>query len=131
MSVYAGAEERYPEVGIHFGKRVQLLPRWDMEMYWEAILKFDNWGLENRLGLRWPIWRNIWIGGEWSDIDDIWWGRLDFESWVRRPYAWLRYSEEQDVSTALGYHINDHFSIELNYDSRNEDEINVRALLNL
>ena len=131
MSVYAGAEERYPEAGIHLGRRIQLLPRWDMEMYWEAILRLDDWGLENRLGLRWPIWRNIWVGGEWSDIDDIWWGRLDFESWARRPYAWMRYSEEHDVSAALGYHISDHVSIEVNYDSRYEDEINVRALLNL
>jgi hypothetical protein len=131
VSVYAGAEERYPEAGIHLGRRIQLLPRWDMEMYWEAILRLDDWELENRLGLRWPIWRNIWVGGEWSDMDDIWWGRLDFESWARRPYAWLRYSEDHDVGAALGYHINEHISIELNYDSRYEDEFNVRALLNL
>ncbi|MDR3165155.1 MAG: hypothetical protein LBU13_06220 [Synergistaceae bacterium] len=131
MSVYAGAREHYPEAGIHLGRRIQLLPHWDMEMYWEAILRLDDWELENRLGLRWPIWRNIWIGGEWSDMDSIWWGRLDFESWARRPYAWLRYSEKNDVIAALGYHINDHISIEFNYDSRYEDEVNVRALLNL
>ena len=131
MSVYAGAEEHYPEAGIHLGRRIQLLPHWDMEMYWDAILRLDDWELENRLGLRWPVWRNIWVGGEWSDMDDIWWGRLDFDSWARRPYAWLRYSEEHDVGAALGYHINDYISIELNYDSRYEDEVNVRALLNL
>jgi hypothetical protein len=71
------------------------------------------------------------VGGEWSDVEDIWWGRLDFESWARRPYAWLRLSEEHDMGAALGYHINDYISIELNYDSRYEDEVNVRALLNL
>jgi hypothetical protein len=131
MSVYAGADERYPEAGIHLGRRIQLLPHWDMEMYLEAILRLDDWELENRLGLRWPIWRNIWVGGEWSNMDSMWWGRLDFESWARRPYAWLRYSEEDDVVAAFGYHINDHISIELNYDSRYEDEFNVRALLNL
>jgi hypothetical protein len=43
----------------------------------------------------------------------------------------MRYSEEHDVSAALGYHISDHVSIEVNYDSRYEDEVNVRALLNL
>jgi hypothetical protein len=131
MSVYAGAEERYPEAGIHLGRRIQLLPRWDMEMYWEAILRLDDWELENRFGLRWPVWRNIWAGGEWSTVDDIWWGRLDFESWARRPYAWVRYSEDHDMGVALGYHINDYISVELNYDSRYEDEVNVRALLNL
>jgi hypothetical protein len=130
-SIYAGAEERYPEAGIHLGRRIQLLPHWDMEMYWEGILRLDDWGLENRLGLRWPVWRNIWMGGEWSDMDDQWWGRVDFESWARRPYAWLRYSEAHEMGAALGYHINDYISIELNYDSRYEDEVNVRALLNL
>jgi hypothetical protein len=131
VSVYAGAEDRYPDAGIHLGRKIQLLPRWDMEMYWEAILRLDDWELENRLGLRWPVWRNVWIGGERSDMDDIWWGRLDFESWARRPYAWLRYSERRDVSAALGYHINDYISVELNYDSRYEDEVNARALFNL
>jgi hypothetical protein len=131
MSVYAGAKERYPEAGIHLGRRIQLLPRWDMEMYWEGILGLDDWELENRFGLRWPVWRNIWVGGEWSDMENLWWSRLDFESWARRPYAWLRFSEEHDVGAALGYHINDYISIELNYDSRYEDEINMRALLNL
>jgi hypothetical protein len=131
MSVYAGAEDRYPEAGVHLGRRIQLLPRWDMEMYWEGILSLNKWELENRLGLRWPVWRNIWVGGEWSDMENLWWSRLDFESWARRPYAWLRISEKHDMGAALGYHINDYISIELNYDSRYEDKVNVRALLNL
>ena len=131
MAVYAGAMDRYPEVGVHLGRRVQILPHWDMELYGELILQLNNWDLEARLGLRWPIWRNIWIGGEWSNMDDIWWGRLDFESWARRPYAWLRYSENNDISAALGYHINDYISIEVHYDSRFEDAWNIRALLNL
>jgi hypothetical protein len=131
MAVYAGAEDRYPEIGVHLGRRIKILPRWDMELYGELILQVNDWELEKRLGLRWPIWRNIWVGGEWSDLDDLWWGRMDFESWARRPYAWLRYSEEKDLNVAVGYHINDYISIELLYDSRYEDEFNVRALLNL
>jgi hypothetical protein len=131
MAVYAGAEDRYPEIGIHLGRRIQLLPRWDMELYGELILQLDDWALEKRIGMRWPLVRNIWIGGEWSDLDDIWWGRLEMESWARRPYIWLRYSEEKDLNAAIGYHINDHISIELHYDSRYEDEWNARALLNL
>jgi len=131
MAVYAGAEDRYPEVGVHLGRRMQILPRWDMELYGELILQLSDWDLETRLGLRWSLWRNIWIGGEWSNFDDIWWGRLDFESWARRPYAWVRYSEESDVSAALGYHISDYISIEIHYDSRFDDAWNVRAVLSL
>ena len=131
MAVYAGAEERYPEVGVHLGRRIQLLPRWDMEMYGEFMLQLDDWEVETKLGVRWPLWRNIWLGTEWSGMNDMWWGRLDIESWARRPYAWLRFSEDEDVNAALGYHINDFLSIELHYDSRYEDEWNVRTLLNL
>jgi hypothetical protein len=131
MAVYAGAEERYPEVGVHLGRRIQLLPRWDMEMYGELMLQLDDWEIEAKLGIRWPLWRNIWLGTEWSNMGDTWWGRLDIESWARRPYAWLRLSEDEDVNAALGYHINDNISIELHYDSRYEDEWNVRTLLNL
>ena len=131
MSVYAVAEGRYPEVGAHLGRRIQLLPHWDMELYGELILQLDDWELEKRLGMRWPLWRNVWVGGEGSDRDDLWWGMVDLESWARRPYAWLRYSEEDDFNAALGYHFNDYISIELHYDSRYEDKLNVRALLNL
>jgi hypothetical protein len=131
MAVYAGAEGRYPEVGIHLGRRIQLLPRWDMEIYGEFMLQLDDWEMETKLGIRWPLWRNIWLGTEWSNMNDVWWGRLDIESWARRPYAWLRFSEDEDVNAALGYHINEYLSIELHYDSRYEDEWNVRTLLNL
>jgi hypothetical protein len=132
MAVYAGAEERYPEAGVRLGRIIQLLPRRDMEMYGELALQLDDWELETKLGVRWPLWRrNIWLGAEWSDMKDIWWGRLDIESRARRPYAWLRFSEDEDVNAALGYHINEHISIELHYDSRYDDEWNVRTLLNL
>jgi hypothetical protein len=131
MAVYAGAEERYPEVGVHLGRRIQLLPHWDMEMYGEFMFQLDDWEVETKLGIRWFLWRNIWLGTEWSDMNDVWWGRLDIESWARQPYAWLRFSEDEDVNAALGYHINEFISIELHYDSRYEDEWNVRTLLNL
>ena len=131
MAVYAGAKERYPEVGVHLGRRIRLLPNWDMELYAELILQLDDWTLEKRLGLRWPLWRSVWIGGEWTDMGDIWWARLDYESWAQRPYAWLRYSEKDDVSAAIGYNINDYLSIEVHYDSRFDDKWNLRTLLSL
>ncbi|MDR3280406.1 MAG: hypothetical protein LBT23_07825 [Synergistaceae bacterium] len=131
MAVYAGAEDRYPEVGLHLGRRVQPFSRLEMELYGELILRLDDWELEKRLGVRWSPLQSLWVGGEWSDMDDIWWARVAVESWARRPYVWLRYSEEDDVNAALGYRFNDYISIELHYDSRFDDEWNVRALLNL
>jgi hypothetical protein len=133
MAVYAGAEDRYPEVGIHLGRRVQPVHNWDLELYGELILKLDDWELEKRIGLRWSLLRNLWLGGEWSDSEtgELVWARITLESWARKPYAWLRYSEEDDINAALGYRINDHTSIELHYDSRYDDQWNVRALLNL
>jgi hypothetical protein len=131
MAIYAGAEERYPEVGLHLGRRVQPFPSLDMELYGELILQLDDWELEKRLGMRWSPLRNLWIGGEWSDMGDVWWARIALESWARRPYAWLRYSDEDDVNAALGYRFNDNISIEIHYDSRFDDPWNVRALLNL
>jgi hypothetical protein len=131
LAVYAGAEERYPEAGVHLGRRAQIFPHWDMELYGELMIKLDDWGLENRLGMRWSPWRNVWVGGEWSSDGDIWWARVSLESWAKRPYAWLRMSEEEDINAAIGYHFSDYLSIELNYDSRFDDYWNVRALMNL
>ncbi|MDR1651977.1 MAG: TonB-dependent receptor [Synergistaceae bacterium] len=131
LAVYAGAEERYPEAGAHLGRRIQLLPRLDMELYGEFILKLDDWEMENKFGVRWSPFRNFWLGAEWSDAGDVWWGRIAMEPWSRRPYVWLRFSEDEDVNAALGYRFNDYLSLEFHYDTRFDDEWNLRALLNL
>jgi hypothetical protein len=131
MSVYAGASERYPELGLHFGRRVQIVPHWDMELYTELILQLNDWDLETRFGMRWSPLRNIWLGAEWSNLDDLWWGRAGMDAWAGRPYAWLRYSEQDDINAALGVRVNNFLSIELHYDSRYSDPWNVRALVNL
>jgi hypothetical protein len=131
MAVYAGAKDRYPEVGLHFGRRAQIFPSWDMEFYTELIVTLDDWDLETRLGMRWSPWRNFWIGGEWSDFDKAWWMRASIDSKQRRPYAWIRCSEYGDTDGAVGYRMNDFISIEVHYDSRNSDPWNVRALVNL
>lgn len=131
MAVYAGAEGRYPEAGLHFGRRAQLLPHWDTELYVELISSLEDFDLENRLGMRWSPWRNIWVGGEWTSRDDIWWFRAAVEAKPKNPYAWIRLSEDGDTNGALGLRINDIFSIELHYDSRDDDSLNIRALVNL
>ena len=131
MAVYAGAEGKYPEVGLHFGRRAQILPRWDMELYAELITSLDDFSLESRLGMRWSPWRNVWLGGEWSDTRDTWWARASFDSRQRSPYGWVRYSEDGDANAAVGYRINDFISVEVHYDSRDDSPWNVRALINL
>jgi hypothetical protein len=131
MAVYAGADGKYPEVGLHFGRRAQLSPRWDMELYAELITPLDDFSLETRLGMRWSPWRNIWLGGEWSDTGDTLWVRASFDSRQRSPYGWVRYSGDGDANAAVGYRINDFISVELHYDSRDSAPWNVRALVNL
>jgi hypothetical protein len=131
MAVYAGTEDRFPEAGLHFGRRALIMPGWEVELYSEFILALDGFDLETRLGAKWSPWRNAWIGGEWSSADDLWWVRLAFDSRIHRPYAWLRFSEDSDTNGAVGLRINDFLSIELHYDSRDGDPWNVRALVNL
>jgi hypothetical protein len=131
MAVYAGAEDKFPEVGLHFGRRAQIFPRWGMELYAELIMTLSDWNLESRLGMRWSPWRNVWLGGEWSDLDNVWWARATFDSKPRSPYAWIRYSQDGDANGALGYRLTDFISIEVHYDSRSGDPWNVRALVNM
>jgi hypothetical protein len=131
MAVYAGADDKYPEVGLHFGRRAQIFPRWDMELYTELIVPLDNFDVETRLGMRWSPWRNIWLGGEWSNVDDEWWMRASLDSRLGRPYGWMRYSEDGDANAAVGYRINNFISVEVHYDSRSDSPWNVRALVNL
>lgn len=131
MAVYAGSEGRYPEVGLHFGRRAKPFSGWSVELYTELIMALDNWDLEARFGARWSPWGDVWLGGEWSDADSLWWLRASVEGRPKKPYAWLRYSEQSDINGAIGLRINEHFSIELHYDSRDDDPWNVRALVNL
>ena len=130
-AVYAGAEYKYPEIGVHFGRRAQIFPHWDIELYTEFIVALNDWGLEARLGMRWSPWRNVWLGGEWSDFEDRWWVRASLDSKPRSPYAWIRYSESGETNGSIGYRINDFISVEVHYDSRSDAPWNVRALVNL
>jgi len=131
MAVYAGAEDKYPEVGLHFGRRASLLPGWTSELYLELITELDDFGLETRLGMRWSPWRNLWFGGEWSSKDDDWWLRASFAPRHKNPYAWARVNLEGETNAALGLRINDFFSVEIHYDSRDDDPWNLRAIVNL
>ena len=130
MSVYSGSKARHPEGGFHFGRRIQLLSGWDMELYTEQIIALSGWDLESRFGIRWTPWKNIWLGGEWSSEDKLFWARLSLDSRPGKPYAWIRYSAENDINGAAGYRINDYIAIEAHYDSRDDEQWNIRTLVN-
>lgn len=132
MGAYAGAQDRYPEIGVRFGRGFRLIPGWDMELYGELITQIDNFSIESRVGVGWTPFRGVWIGGEWSSSDDLWWLRARYDQGRRfRPYAWLRASEGGDLNAAVGLRLTDHLSIEILYDSRFGDQWNARALVNM
>jgi hypothetical protein len=132
MAIYAGAEDRYPEAGLRFGRRVQPFSGCEAELYTELIVSMNDWQLETRFGMGWSPYRDLWIGGEWSTDEELWWARAMISARSRyRPYAWMRFSEESDTNAALGLRVTDYLSIELHYDSRDGEPWNVRALVNL
>lgn len=132
LSVYAGARDRYPEAGVHFGRKVVPLSGWEVELYGEFIMSLDAWQLETRLGFGWRPLRPLWIGAEWSSDEDLWWARAILSSnRAGRPYMWGRYSEAGDTNAAVGLRVTDYLSLEIVYDSRYDDNWNVRALINL
>jgi len=131
LATYIGAEGRPPEVGVHFGRRTVPISGFDLEAYGEGIIKVDDGDVESRLGARWLLWKNIWIGAERAFPDDEYWGRVWFDEIFDKVYGWARYSEEDEVEAGLGWRIREHIFWELFYDSREEDEFCVRLVGNL
>ncbi|NLI95128.1 MAG: hypothetical protein GX436_00210 [Synergistaceae bacterium] len=128
---YAGTSDRYPEAGIHLGRKAQIFPRWDVELYGETLLYLNDWDLETRLGIRWSPWDRIWLGAERSWPDEATWWRAWFDGPVRSPYAWIRTSDDGELNFGVGYRLNENLSIELHYDSRDENSSSVRLVGNL
>lgn len=132
LAVYAGSRGRIPEAGVHFGRRVVPFSGWDLELYGELIAQIDDFSLEGRLGLGWDIYRDVWLGAEWSSMDDLWWARMVIRSpHVHRPYVWARISEKGDKNAGAGVRVTGYLSLELVYDSRDQDNWNIRAVINL
>ena len=130
-AAYAGTSDRYPEAGLHLGRKAQPFPGWDVELYGEALLFLNDWDLESRLGFRWAPWERVWVGVEQSWPDETAWWRVWFVGPVRSPYAWVRGSEEGDMNFGIGYRLNENLSIELHYDDRDENASSVRLVGNL
>lgn len=131
VAVYAGTKDKSAELGIHLGKRVEIMSNWFVEMYGEGIVQLKDWDPEGRLGARWSPWGDIWIGGEWSTKDSSWWGRLNIEPRLHKPYAWIRIREDGEINTAIGWKATEYISLELHYDSRDLNVWGLRILGNL
>lgn len=130
-ALYAGTEDKTGEIGLHLGRKLKTFSRWNLEIYGEGILELQDWDLEGRLGLRWSPWGDIWLGGEWSTKDDMWWGRINIEPRMHQPYIWFRWREDGEYNAAIGYKATEYVSFELHYDSRDEDSLGLRMLGNL
>jgi hypothetical protein len=127
---YVGSN-RYPEVGIHAGRKVLPFNAWEVELYGEWVVALDDGGVESRYGFRWSPWGDVWWGAEYVLPDDLWFGRLSLGGRVRSPYAWLRLSEEGESDFGLGYRINEHISLEVHYDERDDEPWSLKAIGNL
>ncbi len=130
-AAYAGTKDRYPEVGIHLGRRAKLFRWWEGELYYEGVLEMEDFDLESRWGFRWSPWGDVWLGVETVHPGALLWGRLSLGGRVGRPYLWWRFSEESDHNLGLGYRLNEYISLELHYDDDDEDSLSFRAIGNL
>ncbi len=131
VAAYAGTSDRYPEFGLHLGRRARILPRWKSEIYGELILDLHDASLEKRLGLRWSPWKSVWVGAEWASADDMWWLRVSTEARLKRPYGWVRIREDGHANFGVGWRAGEHFSIEVHYDERDDDKWSLRFIGNL
>lgn len=131
LSAHAGGDARI-EAGVHLGRFFALTPKLPAEVYAEAVLKLEDWRADGRLGLRFSPLRHFWLGVEGSTEDESsLWFLMRAEAARSGLYSWLRFSRDDDVQTALGYHLNRYISVELYYDRRHEDRLSLRALSNL
>ena len=130
-ALYAGTRNKTGEFGIHLGRKLRIFSSWSAELYGEGIIELRDWDPESRFGLRLSPWGDVWIGGEWSSKDSMYWWRINIEPRMHKPYAWFRWREDGEYNAAIGYKATEYISFELHYDSRDEDSIGLRMLGNL
>lgn len=130
-ALYAGTQDKTGEFGVHLGRKLKTFSRWNMEIYGEGIIELQDWDPEGRFGLRWSPWGDVWAGGEWSTKDSMWWGRINIEPRMHKPYAWFRWREDGEYNAAIGYKATEYISFELHYDTRDEDSLGLRMIGNL
>lgn len=130
-AAYGGTDDRYPELGLHVGRKALPMSGWNVELYGEWILSTNDFDLESRWGARWKIHSRILLGAEVAyPGEELWW-RFWFTGHVKQPYVWWRYSENSKSNMGIGYRINEFLSIELHYDECDDDQWSIRAVGNL
>ena len=117
VAAYAGLEDRYPEIGLFFGFRPRL--KFNPEIYTEIIFELNDFEGTYRLGGRFEVLNNFWLGIENQWPENEFFFRVQYSPVkIRRPYASWRYSPKLDVHEAsFGYKIDEHVSVEIYYDS--------------
>ena len=137
VAAYAGLEGRYPEVGAFFGFRpdVWLKP----EIYVEALFSLNDFDVISRLGGRFELANNFWLGieNQWSTQanlpDNEYFFRVQYSPLkIRRPYAFWRFSPQLEAhEAALGYRFDEHVSVEIYYDNLGKDKLGLRGVWHL
>lgn len=130
-AVYAGTDDRSGELGLHLGRKFDLTKDIAGEFYGQGIMEMQDWSVEGRFGARVSPWGDVWLGGEWSTKDEMWWGKLSIDPRLRKPYAWLRIREDGEVNAAFGWKATEYISFELHYDDRDSGSWSLRMLGNL
>lgn len=128
---YAGTSDKSAELGVHVGRKVPILPNFDIEAYGEGILGLQDWDINGRFGVRWRSIRDLWLGAEWDTKDSMWWGRLNMDPQLHKPYVWIRVREDGKVNGAIGWKATEYISFEGEYDARDEDRWSLKMLGNL
>lgn len=130
VSAHAGGEARL-EAGVHFG-RCFTIGSVPSEAYVETLFKLEHWHVDARLGLRFSPLKHVWLGieGSTEEQSDLWY-RLWLGSGSHGAYGWLRWGKNSTAEAALGYHLNRYVSLELFYDTAEEDRLSLRAISNL
>jgi len=131
VSVHAGNDSRF-QAGVRFGRFLKFWPNVPFEFYTEGIIGLERWKLDGRLGISFSPFKYVWLGIEGSTEDEAsLWYRLKFDVGRSGYYGWLRYSKNDDLETALGYHVNRYVSLELYYENKQKERFSLRALGNL
>ncbi|MFP4481743.1 MAG: hypothetical protein ACLFN0_02990 [Thermovirgaceae bacterium] len=131
LGVYIGSDERYPEVGVHAGRRMTPFSGWEIEGYGEFVIGLNDGDIDPRFGLRWRWTPDVWIGIERSFEDDEYWGRIWFDEILPKLYAWGRFREDGETEAGIGWRTGEHLSWELYYDSRDDQDVGLRIMGNL
>ncbi len=130
-AIHMGSDERYPEIGIHLGRRTAPLRGWDLELYGEWVARTNDLSVESRWGARWSAWPDIWVGFELAYPGENLWYRVWLEEILPRVYLWGRVNSEGDAVAGIGWRFGGYLAWELYYDNSDEDRISVRLVGNL